>query len=70
MDNYANDHKIYDNMVKTKKIYEQTGKTDDEVYMRACEYLSTHRNPEDIYNKVREPLTIDIKDPPYANRNR
>ena len=70
MDNYANDHKIYDNMVKTKKIYEQTGKTDDEVYIKACEYLSTHKNPEDIYNKGREPLTIDIKDPPYANRNR
>ena len=48
MDNYANDHKIYDNMVKTKKIYEQTGKTDDEVYIKACEYLSTHNNPEDI----------------------
>ena len=55
-------------MVKTKKIYEQTGKTDDEVYIRACEYLSTHKNPEDIYNKVREPLKIDIKDPPNANR--
>ena len=71
MDNYANDHKIYDNMLKTKRIYEQTGNLDDEVYIRACEYLSTHKNPEDIYNKVRqkEPLKIDIKDPPNANRN-
>ena len=51
-------------MVKTKKIYEDTDKTDEEVYIRACEYLSTHRNPEDIYNKAREPLKIDIKDPP------
>ena len=64
MDNYNNDAKVYDNMVRTKQIYEQTGKTDDEVYIRACEYLSTHRKPEDIYNKVREPLKIDIKDPP------
>ena len=70
MDNYNHDAKLYDNMVKTKKIYEQTGNLHDEVYIRACEYLSTHKNPEDIYNKVREPLTIDIKDPPYANRNR
>ena len=38
--------------------------TSDEVYIRACEYLSTHRNPEDIYNKAREPMKIDIKDPP------
>ena len=64
MDNYNHDAKLYDNMVKTKKIYEQTGNLDDEVYIRACEYLSTHRNPEDIYNKAREPLNIDIKDPP------
>ena len=69
MDNYANDHKLYDNMVKTKKIYEKVGKLDDEVYIKACQYLSTHQNPEDIYNKVREPLKIDIKDPPNANRN-
>ena len=68
MDNYANDHKIYDNMLKTKRIYEQTGNLDDEVYIRACEYLSTHKNPEDIYNKVSEPLKIDIKDPPNAKR--
>ena len=64
MDNYTNDAKVYDNMVRTKKIYEQTGNLTDEVYIRACEYLSTHRNPEDIYNKAREPLKIDIKDPP------
>ena len=64
MDNYNHDAKLYDNMVKTKKIYEQTGNLHDEVYIRACEYLSTHRKPEDIYNKVREPLKIDIKDPP------
>ena len=71
MDNYNHDAKLYENMVKTKKTYEQFGKTDDEVYIRACEYLSTHKNPEDIYNKVRqkEPLKIDIKDPPNANRN-
>ena len=68
MDNYSNDAKLYENMVKTKKTYEQFGKTDDEVYIRACEYLSTHKNPEDIYNKVREPLKIDIKDPQNANR--
>ena len=68
MDNYTNDAKLYENMVKTKKTYEQFGKIDDEVYIRACEYLSTHKNPEDIYNKVREPLKIDIKDPPNANR--
>ena len=68
MDNYANDHKIYDNMLITKRIYEQTGNLDDEVYIRACEYLSTHKNPEDIYNKAREPLKIDIKDPPNAKR--
>ena len=55
-------------MVRTKKIYEQTGKTDDEVYIKACAYLSTHKNPADIYNKVREPLKIDIKDPPNAQR--
>lgn len=66
MDTYNNDSKLYENMVKTKKIYEDTGKTDDEVYMRACEYLSTHRNPVDIYNKAREPLKIDIKDPPHG----
>ena len=48
----------------TKKTYEQFDKIDDEVYIRACEYLATHKNPEDIYNKVREPLKIDIKDPP------
>tara|TARA_B100000686_G_scaffold43430_1_gene45645 strand:- start:369 stop:575 length:207 start_codon:yes stop_codon:yes gene_type:complete len=65
MDNYTNDHKVYDNMVKTKRIYEQAGKLNDEVYITACEYLATHQNPEDIYNKVREPLIIDIKDPPY-----
>ncbi len=70
MDNYTNDHKLYDNMVRTKKIYEQTGKTDDEVYLKACTYLSTHQNPEEIYNKVREPLIIDIKDPPYDSTNR
>ena len=64
MDNYNNDAKVYDNMVRTKQIYEQTGKTDDEVYIKASEYLSTHKKPEDIYNKVREPLIIDIKDPP------
>ena len=64
MDNYNHDAKLYENMVKTKKIYEQTGNLHDEVYIRACEYLSTHRKPEDIYNKVREPLKIDIKDPP------
>ena len=64
MDNYNQDAKTYENMVKTKKIYEQTGNLHDEVYIRACEYLSTHRNPEDIYNKAREPLKIDIKDPP------
>ena len=64
MDNYNNDAKTYDNMVKTKKTYEQFGKTDDEVYIRACEYLASHKYPEDIYNKVREPLNIDIKDPP------
>ena len=52
MDNYANDHKIYDNMLKTKRIYEQTGNLDDEVYIRACEYLSTHKNPEDIYKRL------------------
>ena len=63
MDNYNHDAKLYENMVKTKKIYEQTGNLDDEVYIRACEYLSTHRNPEDIYNKAREPLKIYIKDP-------
>ena len=68
MDNYNHDSKLYENMVKTKKTYEQFGKIDDEVYIRACEYLSTHKNPEDIYNKVREPLKIDIKDPPNANR--
>ena len=67
MDNYSTDAKVYENMVRTKKIYEQTGKTDDEVYMRACEYLSTHRNPAEIYNKVREPLKIDIKDPPNGS---
>ena len=64
MDNYNHDAKLYENMVKTKKTYEQFGKTDDEVYIRACEYLSRHQKPEDIYNKAREPLTIDIKDPP------
>ena len=64
MDNCNHDAKLYENMVKTKKIYEQTGNLHDEVYIRACEYLSTHRNPEDIYNKAREPLKIDIKDPP------
>ena len=64
MDNYNHDAKLYENMVKTKKIYEQTGNLHDEVYIRACEYLSTNRNPEDIYNKAREPLKIDIKDPP------
>jgi len=71
MDNYTNDAKLYENMVKTKKTYEQFDKTDDEVYIRACEYLATHNNPEDIYNEVRqkEPLRIDIKDPPNANRN-
>ena len=71
MDNYTNDAKLYENMVKTKKTYEQFDKTDDEVYIRACEYLATHSNPEDIYNKVRqEPLKIDIKDPPHnADRN-
>ena len=68
MDNYTNDAKVYENMVKTKKTYEQFGKIDDEVYIRACEYLSTHKNPEDIYNKVIEPLKIDIKDPPNAKR--
>ena len=68
MDNYNKDFKVYDNMVRTKKIYEQTGKTDDEVYIKACAYLSTHKNPADIYNKVREPLKIDIKDPPNAKR--
>ena len=67
MDNYNHDAKLYDNMVKTKKIYEQTGNLHDEVYIRACEYLSTHRKPEDIYNKVREPLKIDIKDPPNGS---
>ena len=51
-------------MVKTKKTYEQFDKTDDEVYIRACEYLATHKDPKDIYNKVREPLSIDIKDQP------
>ena len=64
MDNYTTDSKLYDNMVKTKKTYEQFDKTDDEVYIRAGEYLATHKNPKDIYNKVREPLSIDIKDPP------
>ena len=64
MDNYNHDAKLYEIMVKTKKIYEQTGNLHDEVYIRACEYLSTHSNPEDIYNKAREPLKIDIKDPP------
>ena len=64
MDNYNQDAKTYENMVRTKQIYEQTGNLDDEVYIRACEYLSTHSNPEDIYNKAREPLKIDIKDPP------
>ena len=64
MDNYNNDAKVYDNMVRTKQIYEKTGNIDDEVYIRAWEYLSTHPNPEDIYNKAREPLKIDIKDPP------
>ena len=64
MDNYTNDAKVYENMVKTKKTYEQFGKTDDEVYIRACEYLATHNNAVDIYNKVREPLKIDIKVPP------
>ena len=49
-------------------LAEQFGKTDDEVYIRACAYLSTHKNPEDIYNKAREPLKIDIKDPPNAHR--
>ena len=68
MYNYNHDSKLYENMVKTKKTYEQFGKIDDEVYIRACEYLSTHKNPEDIYNKAREPLKIDIKDPPNANR--
>tara|TARA_B100000686_G_scaffold151757_1_gene158977 strand:+ start:580 stop:792 length:213 start_codon:yes stop_codon:yes gene_type:complete len=68
MDNYITDSKLYENMVKTKKIYENTGKTDDEVYIKACQYLSKHKNPEDIYNKVREPLDIDIKDPPNATR--
>ena len=68
MDNYNHAAKLSENMVKTKKTYEQFGKTDDEVYIRACEYLSTHKNPEDIYNKAREPLKIDIKDPPNANR--
>ena len=68
MDNYNHDSKLYENMVKTKKTYEQFGKIDDEVYIRACEYLSTHKNPEDIYNKAREPLKIEIKDPPNANR--
>ena len=68
MDNYNHDAKLYENMVKTKKTYEQFGKTDDEVYIRACAYLSTHKNPEDIYNKAREPLKIDIKDPPNAHR--
>ena len=67
MDNYNNDAKVYDNMVRTKKIYEQTGNLTNEVDIRACEYLSTHKNPEDIYNKVREPLTIDIKDPPHES---
>ena len=68
MDNYNHDSKLYENMVKTNKTYEQFGKIDDEVYIRACEYLSTHKNPEDIYNKAREPLKIDIKDPPNAHR--
>ena len=69
MDNYNHDAKLYENMVKTKKTYEQFDKTDDEVYIRACEYLATHKIPEDIYNKARkEPLKIDIKDPPNANR--
>ena len=66
MDNYTNDAKLYDNMVKTKKTYEQFDKTDDEVYIRAWEYLATHKDPKDIYNKAREPLKIDIKDPPNA----
>ena len=68
MDNYTNDAKLYENMVKTKKTYEQFDKTEDEVYISACEYLATHNNPEDIYNKAREPLNIDIKDPPNAHR--
>ena len=64
MDNYTNDSKLYDNMVKTKKTYEQFDKTDDEVYIRECEYLAPHKNPKDIYNKVREPVNLDVKDTP------
>ena len=45
MDNYTNDAKLYENYVKIKKIYEDTGKTDDENYIKACAYLSTHPNP-------------------------
>ena len=33
MDNYNNDAKVYENMVKTKKTYEKFDKTDDEVYI-------------------------------------
>ena len=68
MDNYNHDAKLYENMVKTKKTYEQFGKTDDEVYIKACEYLASHKNPEDIYITAKEPLRIDIKDPPNAQR--
>ena len=64
MDNYTNDAKLYDNFVKIKKIYEDTGKTDDENYIKTCAYLSTHQNPKDIYTKACKELKIDIKDPP------
>ncbi len=64
MDSYLNDSKLYENNVKIKKTYEQFGKTDDENYIKACEYLSTHQDPKSIYINARKELKIDIKDPP------
>ena len=46
MDNYNTDAKLYENMVKTKKIYEDTDKTDDEViseHVNICLHIETLR---------------------------
>jgi len=43
------DQHTYDNWVKIKKTFEETGNLDNMFYKRACEILKTKRDPLEKY---------------------
>lgn len=50
------DKHTYDNWVKIKKTFEESGNTDNMFYKRACEIVKTKVDPMDKFWNLDQPL--------------